>query len=251
MVGVNGPMSDQLELLRTICTPDLVAAATGVWERANARNRATGYGAVEAVVLFCFVRRQAPRRIVQIGAGTSTSVILDAAAGRPLSLMCVDPWPTVFLRDRSRTGDIELVTARAQDLPLDRLCDLEHGDLLFIDSTHTVKPGSEVNWLVFEVLPRLKPGVWVHFHDIFWPYDYQHDLLDDALFFWLESVLLHAFMTGNIRFRTELCLSMIHHQHSDALRAVIPSYAPLPMRDGLRASRRGDFPSATYIRAHS
>jgi hypothetical protein len=131
-------------------------------------NGGDGYGEIEADVLAAFIARQQPRRIVQIGCGVSTAVILDAArlAGCRPEVICIDPYPTAFLARGAADGMVELIAQKSQDVPMRRMTDLDRGDFLFVDSTHTVKPGSEVNQIILEVMPRLVPGVIVHFHDI-------------------------------------------------------------------------------------
>jgi len=104
------------------------------------------------------------------------------------------------------------------------ICGTWPGDLLFIDSTHTVKVGSEVNILILEVLPQLSPGCYAHFHDIYFPYDYPCALFKIP-FFWNESVLLQAFLTGNARYSIAASLSMLHHAKPQALQMLLPNYS--------------------------
>lgn len=209
-----------------------------------------GYGEIEAEVLFGFVATNKPRRITQIGCGVSTAVCLGAAAraGYRPDLICLEPYPSAYLRQAARDGSIRLVEQPAQTVAYDVIADLDDGDLLFVDSTHAVKPGSEVNYLIHEVLPRLRAGVWVHFHDIYFPYDYARDALDGDMFFPQESSLLYAFLAGNSRFRIEASLSMIHYAKPEALRALIPKYEPSGQIDGLRAAGGRHFPSAAWLR---
>ena len=209
-----------------------------------------GYGEIEAEVLFGFVATNKPRRITQVGCGVSTAICLGAAewAGYKPDIVCFEPYPSAYLQEAAGKGSIRLVAQFAQTVDYDVIADLDDGDLLFIDSTHAVKPGSEVNYLIHEVLPRLKPGVWVHFHDIYFPYDYARDTLDGDMLFPQESSLLYAFLIGNGRFRVEASLSMIHYARPDALRALIPKYEPNRQIDGLRADGGRHFPSAAWLR---
>jgi hypothetical protein len=209
-----------------------------------------GYGEIEAEVLFGFVATNKPRRITQVGCGVSTAICLSAAerAGYKPDIVCLEPYPSSYLKDAANKGAIRLIGQPAQTIDYDVIADLDDGDLLFIDSTHAVKPGSEVNYLIHEVLPRLKPGVWVHFHDIYFPYDYTRDALDGDMLFPQESSLLYAFLVGNSRFKVEASLSMIHYSRPDALRRLIPKYRPAPQTDGLRAGPEGHFPSAAWLR---
>ncbi len=209
-----------------------------------------GYGEIEAEVLFGFVATNKPKRITQVGCGVSTAICLAAAerANYKPDIVCLEPYPSAYLQDAARKGSIRLVAQFAQTVDYDVIAALEDGDLLFIDSTHAVKPGSEVNYLIHEVLPRLRPGVWVHFHDIYFPYDYTRDTLDGDMLFPQESSLLYAFLTGNDHFKVEASLSMIHYAQPDALRALIPKYRPNGQVDGLRAGEAGHFPSAAWLR---
>jgi hypothetical protein len=161
-------------------------------------------------------------------------------------IVCVEPYPTEFLERADREKSIRLVSARAQDVPLEILTDLGDEGFLFIDSTHTVKPGSEVNRLILEVLPRLSGGNWVHFHDIYFPFDYQRGLLEDELFFSNESALLHAFLIHNTAFTLRAALSMLHFGDPERLKRVLPNYRPASDDHGLRAST-GHFPASTYL----
>lgn len=215
------------------------------------RNGAVGYGPMETQVLYAFVATRRPKRVVQVGAGVSTAVILQAAADHDvdLTLTCVDPYPTEMLRELAATGRINLVEEPAQTVSLEVLTALEAGDLLFIDSTHTVKVGSEVNRLILEVLPQLAEGVVVHIHDVMFPFDYPVDLFADRLFFWDESTLLHAFLIGNSHARILVSGSMLHHSSAAEFARVLVGYRPAPTQDGLYTAAVEDthFPSSTWI----
>lgn len=208
-----------------------------------------GYGEIEAEVLYGFVATNRPSRVTQVGCGVSTAIVLAAAERAPYKpdVACLEPYPSAWLKARHGEGRIRLVPQMAQTLDPATVADLGEGDLLFIDSTHAVKPGSEVNWLIHEVLPRLRPGVWVHFHDIYFPYDYARDTLDGDMLFPQESGLLYAFLAGNPRFRIEVGLSLLHYERPQALAALMPKYKPAPNTDGLRAGE-GHFPSACWLR---
>lgn len=258
MVGVRGADPDaQLRFAREVCSPfsrDLAAHPegdpAGVYARAIRSNGEIGYGPTEAEFLYCFVRRFKPRRVVQVGCGVSTALVLLAAGDEPgyaPELTCVEPFPTEFLRREASAGRITLRHEPAQATPPEVFAALADGDLLFVDSTHTVKPGSEVPRLMLEAMPRLAPGVFVHFHDIFFPYDYPPDALGSQIFFWRESLLLHAFLAMNPGFELCASLSMLHHARAGALRELLPNYRPAPMSGGLFAGP-GHFPSSTFLR---
>jgi methyltransferase family protein len=139
------------------------------------------------------------------------------------------------------------VVEPAQTVDFNAIADLGKDDLLFVDSTHAVKPGSEVNYLSHEVLPRLRPGAWVHFHDIYFPYDYACDTLRGDLFFPQESSLLYAFLSGNARYRIEASLSMVHYAAPDGLKRLIPGSTERPDRR-LGGDNGKHFPSSAWLR---
>jgi hypothetical protein len=138
-------------------------------------------------------------------------------------------------------------------LPFRFFTNLEKGDLLFIDSSHTVKPGSDVNYIILEILPRLNKGVIVHFHDIFLPYDYQRDVLTNY-FQWCETALLRAFLINNNKTKITFCLSMLHYDRQDSLKEVFPEYQPQNDVNGLTygiyepfTAINEHFPASIYI----
>ena len=119
-----------------------------------------------------------------------------------------------------------LVTARAQDIPLTEFARLQAGDILFIDSSHVLKIGGDVQYEFLEVLPRLNPGVLVHVHDIFLSAEYRREFVLGACRFWTEQYLLQAFLCFNDRFAVLWGSSLMHLRHPDALQAAFASYRP-------------------------
>jgi hypothetical protein len=251
MVGVAGAdLDEQLEFVRAVVSPSLIEHPLRgeVYTNACARNGEEGYGPIEADFLYTFVRTQRPSRIIQVGCGVSTAVLLMAGqdAGYRQEITCVDPYPTPFLDAVAKAGEINLIRKPVEILEYSFVDTLGDGDLFFVDSTHTLGPAGEVSRIVLEILPRLRVGVRVHFHDIYFPYDYPGDLLSTAQFFPHESVLLHAFLAGNIRFRLLAALSMLHHARPGHLKELLPNYVPQGQEDGLRTGP-GHFPSSAYL----
>ena len=223
-------------------------------------NGASGYGPTEAEVWFRMFHAIKPKQMIQIGAGVSTAIALDAMANRyaandrrlmTCEITAIDPFPTDYLKRLARDKRINLHIEPAQESSMALFERLDAGDVLFIDSTHTVSPGSEVNYLILEVLPRLKPGVLVHFHDIYFPYDYQRKLLHGELFFQSESTLLHAFLLNNKRFSIEFALSALHYGKPESIKKYVASYRPEGNNDGLANTPEGHFPSAISLRVNS
>lgn len=249
--GVETDLDTQVALLQEVCRPYREEyAGNPTYLEAVKRHFGPGYGYVEAQALHAVVRHYRPRRVIEVGSGVSTVCILralernEAEDGQPFSLTCVEPYPTPTLQ---ALEGIRLVQAPVQTCPLDLFDELGDGDLLFIDSSHTVRPGSDVNHLILEVLPRLAPGVLVHVHDIYFPYDYPRDVLK-TYFQWMESSLLRAYLTHNTRDRILFCLSQLHYDRQAALKEVFPDYVPAADDDGMETDGRGHFPASLYLR---
>jgi len=157
---------------------------------------------LDAIALHCLVRHSRPRRVIEVGSGFSTRITSQALRlNGGGELICIEPYPNPTLR--SLPGIQQLLEQPVQQAPLSLFTSLQAGDILFIDSTHTVKIGSDVNYLVLEVLPRLQPGVWVHFHDIFLPREYPQEWITQTLMFSNEQYLLQAFLAFNSAFEVE------------------------------------------------
>ena len=172
--GLDFDLDAQLRWLRTELAQPLAAVTP-----ADAP-AAASYPVVDATILWCLLRRLQPRRVLELGSGASTQVTaaaLEANArdGSPAEIDVYDPYPGPGVPSAAR-----LHRLRAQDVPPGAFARLGAGDVLFVDTTHTVKLGSDVNFIVLDVLPRLAPGVTVHFHDIFLPYEYPRGWLEDT-----------------------------------------------------------------------
>ena len=209
-----------------------------------------GFGPIEADFLYCFVRKHQPAKIVQVGCGVSTAVCLMASGdqGYKPEIVCIEPYPTDFLTKAAASGDIQLIHKKLQDVYVECPGWLSKDHFFFVDSSHTLGPAGEVSRIILEILPNLPPECYVHFHDIWFPYDYNPRVLDEALFFWHETALLCAFLCMNQQFRIQASLSMLHHQAQEELRRCLPTYAPAQFLDGLYNSE-GHYPSSIYLRS--
>lgn len=159
------------------------------------------YSYADAIFLFCMLRHARPRRVIEIGSGFSSAATLDTIErflGDDVRCTFVEPFPERLLA-LVREGDLarhELRRQPVQDTPLELFDELAENDVLFVDSTHVAKTGSDVNHLVFRVLPRLAKGVLVHFHDVHWPFEYPEPWVLEGRG-WNEAYLLHAFLMHN------------------------------------------------------
>lgn len=200
-------------------------------EAVRAQGYGLGYGPIEAMVLHCFIRHFRPKRIIEVGSGVSTvyeanAIYLNAKDGcRSCTLTCIEPFPLDRLRSISEVSAV--IERKVQEVPVDLFRTLEAGDILFIDSSHSVKVGSDVNYLYMSVLPALRSGVLVHIHDIYFPYLAPPDMwLFGKMMFWQETVLLKALLSGSRDFEVVYCTSYLHHKEPEKLAETFPSYDP-------------------------
>jgi Methyltransferase domain len=177
------------------------------------------FDGTDALVAYCMIRHFQPRLIIEVGSGFSSLVAAEAIAKNEGSaLICIEPFPLDFLR-KGVPGLHSLIEKKVEDVDLEFFSQLNSGDILFIDSSHTVRIGGDVNYLFLEVLPRLKPGVIVHVHDIFFPFDYRRDWVMDELRFWAEQYLLQAFLTFNSEFEVLMANGYLGHRYMEDLKA--------------------------------
>jgi methyltransferase family protein len=159
----------------------------------------------DAVTYRAKINALRPRHIIEIGSGFSTACALDTLdeIGQPATrLTCIEPYPTTLIK-RVRPEDRERLTiieSPVQEVPVQTFSNLEANDILFIDSTHVLKTGSDVHYEFFSILPILKPGVMVHFHDIRWPFEYPHQFIFERNYSWNEAYGLRALLMYSSRF---------------------------------------------------
>jgi hypothetical protein len=186
----------------------------------------TLYEGLDAETLYAMVRRFKPRRILELGSGMSTLVIADAlrhddtATGRRHDVY--DPYPRDDLNEvLKQVANLHPISAT--EVPFDRFAALQAGDILFVDTTHTVKIGGDVNRVILDVLPRLAPGVLVHFHDIFLPGEYPIEFFTELGFSWAEQYLLQAFLAFNTQFEVLFGAAALKRDRSEAISRLVPS----------------------------
>lgn len=187
------------------------------------------FGRGDALILFLLIRHLRPERIVEVGAGFSSALILDTnELFFDNSITCTFIEPLADRVDQLlRPGDTErhrFIKKPIQAAGLRPFDELAKGDILFIDSSHVAKVGSDVNHLIFEILPRLKEGVVIHFHDIFYPFEYPAEWVYEGRA-WNEAYLLHAFLMNNPCYRIMWWNSYLGYAHADALARALPLWS--------------------------
>lgn len=188
------------------------------------------FEAADAEFFYSLLRTIKPRRLFEIGAGHSTRLARLALARNRQDdptyccrHLCVEPFENDWL---SQLG-VELVRTPVEELPAHYFDQLSDGDILFIDSSHMIRPGGDVVCEYLEILPRLNQGVFVHVHDVFTPADYPASWLDNEVRFWNEQYLLEAFLSMNPHFTVVAALSWLSQVHPGKLAEKFPVYARL------------------------
>ena len=147
---------------------DLLDARTGELEKLGSLLDQAWFPALDAAMAYVMVRERKPRRIVEVGSGHSTRVLAKASAGA-VEILAIDPFPRANIAGLPGVTVVPSTLQAAPSLPFDGMM---AGDMLFIDSSHILMPGSDVDFLFNRVLPRLPAGALVHIHDIYLPFDY-------------------------------------------------------------------------------
>lgn len=234
LVGLEMHEQDQLELVREFAhdyRAEYEALPRAQTEDPTQFHLYNGtFEAVDAEVLYCMIRRTDPRRVVEIGAGNSTLLTAQAlrvnaelSGKASAQLTVIEPFPPAWLR-RSLGPNTRLISEPVQAVSMRVFEELERNDVLFIDSSHVLKIGSDVWFELLQVVPRLRPGVLVHFHDVFWPAEYPRGWVHEQLWFWNEQYALQAFLAFNETFEVVWAGSFMHLRHADTLCKQFASY---------------------------
>lgn len=190
-----------------------------------------------AAISHCILRHFKPGHVIEIGSGNSSLVISKALSlnmkdsAAMVEYIAVDPYPLTIV-DNGLSGLTKIIKKPVERMETDFFDRLGENDVLFIDSGHTVRIGGDVNYLILDVLPRLAPGVIVHFHDIGLPYEYPKVYSTNPIFrvFWTEAYLLQAFLCFNSQFEILLAMNYLMTEQPEVFRTAFQLYDPLKHR---------------------
>ena len=184
---------------------------------------------IDGYILYCMIRHLKPKRVIEIGAGHSTLLTAQALqknqeeTGEKAAFISIEPYPNELLKS-GIPGLTELIVKKLQDVDISLFRELSDGDILFIDSSHISKLGSDVNYEYIQILPKLNKGVMIHIHDIFTPYEYPKEFLIGLLFFFNEQYLLEAILANSDNYEVIWAGQYIYSNHFDHLLRVFPKY---------------------------
>ena len=172
----------------------------------------------DALFLYGMIRYKRPSKIIEIGSGFSSALMLDTNNlhfDNTIDLIFIEPYPARLfsLLRKNDYQNTEIIKKKVQDVSLDCFKNLKSGDILFVDSSHVSKCGSDLNFILFEILPLLQSGVIIHFHDIFYPFEYPKEWVYKG-FNWNENYILRAFLMNNEKYSIKLFSHYLHIHHS-------------------------------------
>ncbi len=241
--GIRWNLEEQLELLsRFGYQEELLAfpAEPGSKEGFHYYYNNPSLCPADAEFLYNMVRHFKPKKIMEIGCGYSTLMALEAEKKNAqdnglnaCSHICIEPYEMPWLEQL----DVRVIRSKVEDLAADAFQQLESGDILFIDSSHMIRPQGDVLFEFLEILPTLKPGVLVHVHDVFTPRDYLKQWVMDQHCQWNEQYLLEAFLSHNDQFRIIGAVNMLKKDHGKALADKCP----------VTGKRPGDEPGSFWM----
>ncbi len=184
------------------------------------------YSYADAIVFFCMIRHLHPKRIVEVGSGFSSAVMLDTNErffDNAIQCTCIDPFPARLraLLKNNDAAHVAIVDQRVQDVDPSLFAMLEANDILFIDSTHVAKVGSDVNHIFSRILPALRSGVHIHFHDIIYPFEYPREWIFEGRA-WNEAYMLKTFLQYNSAFRISFFTTYLEQFYEERFRKEMP-----------------------------
>ena len=192
---------------------------------ANFKISNSSFGSGDAEYLYGFLRHVKPKTVVEVGCGQSTKIIRAALSanaaeeGHRAQHICIEPYQQLWL---DGVKDIQLIRSTIEEVEETLFANLGEGDLLFIDSSHMVRPQGDVLVELLEIVPALAAGVFVHVHDIFSPRDYPSEWVVEKVLFWNEQYLLEALLSSSDKFEIIGAINYLKHTAYAELRIVCP-----------------------------
>jgi hypothetical protein len=176
---------------------------------------------MDARLLHYFLQKNKPKKIIEIGSGNSTLLTYNTKQmfNLDLDIICIEPYPFAYLKKLNNTGKITLIESCLENVDLNIFTTLTENDILFIDSSHVAKLDSDVMFYFTKIFPLLNKGVLIHIHDIFFPYDYPLEWLQEGRF-WNEQYFLYVFLQYNAKFKIKFCNSYSGYKYRNELEII-------------------------------
>ncbi len=227
--GIDFRESEQLEFLKVLTFQEefeiFLRSQIDLEEEYAFRISNGSFESGDAEFLYNFVRHVKPSSVIEIGCGSSTKIISHALkineeeTGSGGVHTCIEPFEQPWL---SKFENVKLTRKKLEDVDATIFSNLSKNDILFIDSSHIIRPQGDVLREYLEIIPSLSSGVYIHVHDIFTPRDYLEDWIKRSVLFWNEQYMLEALLSNNPSYRIVAALNYLKNQHYDALKIVCP-----------------------------
>lgn len=228
--GINWNLPEQLSVLTTLNFADELADLP--LEKPDYLGfylHNDSFSSGDAEYWYQLIRRYKPARIFEVGSGNSTLMAKLAIQKNQsedpqytCSHVCIEPYEQAWLENAGVSVHRKLI----EEIDFTFFSELSENDVLFIDSSHIIRPQGDVLFEYLELLPRLNKGVIVHIHDIFSPKNYPANWLEDKVLFWNEQYLLESFLSHNRDWKIVGALNYLHHHHYESLKTVAPFLTP-------------------------
>jgi hypothetical protein len=226
LTGIDLNLDEQLKILNQFNFQDELLQFPLVRNNFNEYYYNNGlYEAGDSEYLYSFIRHFKPKRIIEIGSGNSTLMVRNAISQNKvedsnydITHICIEPYEMPWLKEI----EVQLVREKVENIDTSFFQQLESNDLLFIDSSHIIRPQGDVLYEYLEILPALRPGVFIHIHDIFTPKDYPNNWLLDEHLLWNEQYLLEAFLSNNSDFKIIGALNYLKNNHTQLFNTKFP-----------------------------
>jgi hypothetical protein len=217
----------------------------------NKNSHGPGYGKIESIILQSVINKKKIKRVLEIGSGISTFCIIDSlniSNNINYKVMCIEPNPSDSLLNLAKEEKIILIKKNIEEVPIKKILDFK-ADFLFIDTTHTVKPLSDVEVIYTRILPNIKNCI-IHIHDIYFPYLYQNNLHKKSYMQWSETMLLYCYLLNNKKAKIILSMPHIFHENKNIFKEHFKSWKLAKFRYGLQKNltdNNAHFPSSVYL----
>lgn len=228
--GIDWNIREQLKMLDDFCYADeLMNISHAKTNRIEFYFNNDSFESGDAEYWYQIIRTIKPQRVIEIGSGYSTLMAINAIKNNHADnsdyncrYICIEPYPKIWIEE----VDVELIKQKVEDLDVSYFEKLEKNDILFIDSSHIIRPQGDVLFEYLQLLPSLNRGVIVHVHDIFSPKNYPKHWLEDEVRFWNEQYLLEAFLSHNNSWKIIGALNFLHHNYYQRLKIAAPFLTP-------------------------
>jgi len=186
------------------------------------------YSYTDAIILYAMLRHFKPKRVIEVGSGFSSALMIDTNElffNGAIQLEFIEPNPKRLysLFSKSDKENIKVTEDLVQNIPLSTFRKLQAGDILFIDSSHVAKTGSDLNYILFDILPNLNTGVIIHFHDIFFPFEYPKEWVYAGRN-WNENYILRAFLMHNTEYKIIHFSDYLHQNYPEVFKKMPLAY---------------------------